>query len=118
LRNPLRDPLTYLIAPRALADDNNLVSAAFVYLSFALIATLALMRKWALLALALFMALVPLSTGIFSYARYCLVMLPLFMAAAKLLADRPAAAHATLLVLSAMNGFMMVAWTLGLGTTA
>jgi hypothetical protein len=116
--NPLRGPIIFLLAPQAMADNNNLVSVAFVYLSLALAAALFLMRRWALFALAVFMTLVPLSTGIFSYQRYCMVMLPLFLAAAKLLEPRPAAAATSLIVLSALNGFMMVAWTLMLGSTA
>jgi hypothetical protein len=115
---PLREPLIYLIAPKAMADNNNLVSIAFVYLSLALLASLVLMRRWALFALAAFLVLIPLSTGIFSYQRYCMVMLPLFMAGAKLIEARPATATTTLIVLSTMNGFMMVAWTLSLGSAA
>lgn len=117
--DPFSRPLIYLLKPRALADNNDLVSFAFVWLSLGLLAALGLMRKWPLFVLATFLALVPLSTGITSYQRYCLVMIPLFMAGAKLLAERPAWATATALTaLAALNGFMMVAWSLGLGVTA
>jgi hypothetical protein len=45
------------------------------------------------------------------------VNLPLFLAAARLLAPRPAAALAVLLVFATLNGFMMAAWTLSLPVT-
>jgi len=117
--DPLSRPLIYLIKPRALADNNDLVSFAFVWISLGLLVALGFLRKWPLFVLAAFLAIVPLTTGITSYQRYCLVMLPLFMAGAKLLADRPPmATMTTLLTLATLNGFMMVAWTLCLGVTA
>jgi hypothetical protein len=118
IHDPLREPLIYLLHPGAMTDNNSLVSLAFVWLSFALLAALALMRRWGLLALGLFLTLVPLSTGIFSYQRYCLIALPLFLAGGRLLATRPSAQAPVLVALSTLNGFMMVAWALALGTTA
>lgn len=113
--DPFTRPLRYLLHPSTLPQENDLLSFAFVWLSFGLIAALALMRRWSLLVLALFFALVPLTTGISSYQRYCLTMFPLFITAGRLLSTRPAAATATLVTLASVNGFMMVAWTLGLG---
>jgi hypothetical protein len=117
--DPISRPLAALLAPETLTDNNDLMSFAFVWLSLALLAALALTRKWWLVAYAAFLVFVPLSTGIYSYQRYCLVMAPLFMTAAALLARRPErVAGWTVVALAILNGFMMTAWTLGLGITA
>jgi hypothetical protein len=59
-----------------------------------------------------------MASGLTSYARYCLVVLPLFLAAGRLLAPRPTATLATLIVFATLNGFLMVAWTLCMWITA
>lgn len=115
--NPLMTPFDTLTALNDVGDDH-LVSFAFCWLSLGLAAALAFLRRWGLLALALFMMLVPLSTGLYSYARYCLVILPLFLAGGRILADRPVAAASTLTALATVNGFMMVAWSFCLAVTA
>jgi hypothetical protein len=94
------------------------ISFAAGWLSLGLLVALALMRRWSLLILGCFLTLVPLSTGLTSYARYSLVALPVLLAGARLLAPRPAAATATLVLFATVNGFLMVAWVLCLWITA
>jgi hypothetical protein len=114
--NPLATPLLNLLQPSKIMDAN-MVSFVFSWLSLGLVVSLAIMRRWALFILAAFMTLVPLSTGLDTYARYCLVVLPLYLAAARLLAPRSGVALSTVVVLATINGFMMVAWTFGLPVT-
>lgn len=117
--DPLSRPLLDLLHPQARLDTNDLVSFAFVWLSLALLGGLAFTRKWWLVAFAAFLVLGPLSGGVPSYARYCLVTTPLYIFAASLLARRPLGyASAAVTVLAMLNGFMMTAWTFGLGVTA
>ncbi len=94
--------------------DGDLLSLAAAWLAVGLLVTLAVMRRWRLLSLAVFLTLVPLATGLTSFARYALVIAPLWMAAASLLSARPRAATAVIAILAMINGFMMVAWTLAL----
>ncbi|CAN7212418.1 mannosyltransferase family protein [Phenylobacterium sp. LjRoot219] len=116
LRIPFVRPLTPLIAGDLTASQ--VFSFAACWLSLSLVAALALMRRWSLFALAAFLTLAPMASGLTSYARYCLVALPLFLAGAKLLASRPAAAGAALVTFATLNGFLMVAWTLCMEVTA
>jgi hypothetical protein len=97
--------------------DNDLINFAASWITVALLVALATMRRWTLLLLALFMTLAPLATGLGSYARYALVVVPLWLAAARLLSVRPAAASLAVLFMATINGFMMVAWTLALWVT-
>jgi len=115
--NPLAGPLRGLLHPNAI-PDSDLISFAAAWLSLVLIVVLALMRRWMLLSLALFLTLVPLAAGLGSFARYSLSILPLWLAGARLLATRPAALAATVLVMATLNGFLMSAWALGLWVTA
>jgi hypothetical protein len=115
--NPFAGLARSLFAP-AQVQDGDLLSLAAAWLALGMLAALALMRRWRLFVLAAFLVFLPLSTGLVSFARYSLAALPLFMAGAKLLAPRPAAAVATLTAFAVLNGFMMVAWTLGLWVTA
>jgi hypothetical protein len=114
--NPFLRPLRGLFAPGSI-PDTDLINFAAGWMSFALLLALAAMRRWALLSLALFMTLTPLATGLSSYARYSLVVVPLWLAAARLLAAHPAAILPTVLFMAMINGFMMVAWTLALFVT-
>lgn len=98
-------------------DDANLLSFGVAWLAIGLLVVLAAMGRWRLFSLALFLTLVPLATGVASFARYMLVIAPLWLVLAKLLADRPRAALTCIVVLSMLNGFMMVAWTLALQVT-
>jgi hypothetical protein len=117
LGNPLLEPLApFFLGPRYPAVWY--VSVAFCWFSLAMLVVLALARRWSLAALAAFLALVPMAAGMQAFARLMLVNLPLFLAAASLLASRPAVARAVLIALAAVNGFMMVGWTLGLPITA
>jgi hypothetical protein len=111
---PFAALLQGLIKPSSI-PDGDLVSFAFAWLAIGLLIVLAAMRRWALLSLALFLTLIPLATGVTSFARYALVILPLWMALARILADRPRTAMVCIAVLAMLNGFMMVPWTLGLG---
>ena len=95
-----------------------MISLVAGWLSLSMLVALALMRRWSLLILGGFLTLVPLATGLTSFARYSLVALPGFLAAARLLAPRPAAAMAVLVVFATLNGFLMVAWTLCMWITA
>jgi hypothetical protein len=113
---PLLRPLAPIIAGEL--PDGDVVSFAAAWLSMVLVAALAFMRRWSLLVLAQFLTLVPMASGLTSYARYCLVVLPLFLAAGRLLAPRPTATLATLIVFATLNGFLMVAWTLCMWITA
>ncbi len=98
--------------------DADLLSLSAACLAIGLLAALATMRRWTLLALGLFLTLVPLATGLASFGRYMLVIVPLWLALAKLLADRPRAAIICVAALAMLNGFMMVAWTLALRIVA
>jgi len=116
LGNPFPELYRPLIT-RGLADSD-LISFAAGWLSLSLLVALALMRRWSLLILGGFLTLIPLATGLTSYARYSLVALPILLAGAKLLAPRPAAATAVLILFATLNGFLMVAWTLCMWVTA
>ncbi|MET3665252.1 mannosyltransferase family protein [Caulobacter sp. 1776] len=98
--------------------DADLLSLAAAWLAIGLLVALALTRKWPLFLLALFLALVPLATGVASFSRYALVIAPLWLVLARTLADRPRAAMTCASVLAVLNGFMMVAWTLALPVAA
>jgi hypothetical protein len=111
--NPLAAPVAAILHPERLAD-RNLISFVACWLSLAMIAVLAAMRRWPLLLLACFLALAPLSTGLESYQRYALVNLPLFMAAAGLLSPRPVVLAGVVVAFATLNGFMMAAWALSL----
>lgn len=93
------------------------VNFLFAWLSVAMLVPLALWKRWALLALGVFLVLVPLSAGPESYTRYTLTMLPVIMAAGALCAAHPRAAAIAIPALATVNGFMMVGWTLGLPFT-
>lgn len=115
------NPFTRLVVPLFTGGDladADVFSFAAGWLSLSMLVALALMRRWSLFVLGCFLTLVPLTTGLTSYARYCLVALPVFLAGARLLAPRPAAATAVLIVFATLNGFLMVAWTLGMWVTA
>lgn len=113
-------PGAWAVGPLLVGDlpENEVISFAAMWLALSLVAALALMRRWSLFVLAAFLTLIPMSTGLTSFARYCLVALPLFLAGARLLAPRPAAAGAVLIVFATLNGFLMAAWTLCLWVTA
>lgn len=114
------DPFARLYQPlltRRLAESD-VISFAAGWLSLGMLVALGLMRRWSLLVFGAFLTLVPLATGLTSYARYSLVALPVLLAGARLLAPRPAAATATLVVFATLNGFLMVAWTLCMWITA
>jgi hypothetical protein len=98
--------------------DADLLSLVTACLALCLLITLALLRRWLLLSLAVFLTLVPLATGVTSFARYSLVVVPLWMAAAYLLANRPRPSMVVVAILAMLNGFMMVAWTLALQVVA
>jgi hypothetical protein len=112
LANPLGRALGPLLTRQLAATD--VVNFAACWLALGLATALALWRRWSLCALAAFLVLFPLASGLASFARYSLVVLPLLLAGARLLAPRPAATLATLTVFATLNGFLMVAWTLGL----
>lgn len=115
----LNNPITRALIPLLTGEllDGDVVNYAACWLSLSMVVALALMRRWPLFVLACFMTLLPLASGLTSYARYCLVVLPLFLAGAKLLSTRPAAAAAVLISFATLNGFLMVAWTLGMWVT-
>ncbi len=98
--------------------DADLLSLTMAWLAIGLLIALAWTRKWRLFLLALFMTLIPLATGVLSFARYTLVILPLWLVLARMLADRPRAAMVCVAVLAMLDGFMMVAWTLALQVAA
>lgn len=111
LSAPFAGLLDGLARPSSL-HDADLLSFAFAWLAIGLLVMLAALRRWTLLSLALFLTLAPLSTGVASFTRYALVILPLWMVLARILADRPRAAMACVAVLAMLNAFLMVAWTL------
>jgi hypothetical protein len=115
--SPLAAPLQGLLHPSTI-PEGDLVSFAAAWLAIALLIVLASMRRWSLLSLALFLTLAPLATGLISFARYALVIAPLWLALAKLLSDRPLATVTTISGFAILNGFMMVAWSLALRVTA
>ena len=115
LQFPLLRPL---LAMKTGIADSDMLSFAAAWVSIGLTVALGFMRRWSLFALALFLTLVPLASGLLTYARYSLVVLPIFLAAAALLASRPAMTQAMLVFLATINGFMMVAWTLDLWLAA
>lgn len=114
--NPFADLLAGLVYPGKLADSN-VVSFVAAWCAIALIVKLVLLRKPALLALALFLTLVPLTAGIASFARYALVIVPLWLVLANVLASRPRTAIAIVALFAMLDGFLMAAWTLGLKVT-
>ena len=95
-----------------------LLSLTIACLAVGLLIALGFMRRWALFSLALFLTLASLATGVLSFTRYALVILPLWMVLARILADRPRTAVATIAVLAMFNSFLMVAWTLSLRIAA
>lgn len=117
LGDPFTPLLNGLLHPSEV-HDANLLGLASGWLAVGLLITLAVMRRWSLLPLALFLTLAPLAAGVASFARYALVIVPLWLVMAKLLADRPKAATAVLVAIAILNGFMMVAWTLMLRVAA
>lgn len=112
-------PISWAIAPfrRGELFPDEAFNFAACWLAMSLVGALALMRRWSLCVLAAFLTFVPMATGLTSFARYCLVALPLFLAGARLLAPHPATANAVLIVFATLNGFLMAAWTLGLTLT-
>jgi hypothetical protein len=111
LSTPFASLLQGLVKPSGV-HDADLLSFAIAWLAIGLLLVLAAMRRWTLLSLALFLTLAPLATGVASFTRYALVILPLWMVLARILADRPRTAMACVAVLAMLNGFLMVAWTL------
>lgn len=97
--------------------DVNFVSFVVAWLAIGLLVRLALLRRPLLLVLALFLTLAPLTGGVASFARYALVIFPLWLVLANALAARPKAAIAVISVFAMLSGFMMVAWTLALKVT-
>jgi len=117
LSDPFTPLLDGLLHPSQV-HDANLLGLAAGWLAVGLLVLLAFMRRWFLLPLAAFLTLAPLAAGVASFARYALVILPLWLVAAKLLASRPQAANAVIVALAILNGFMMVAWSLMLRIAA
>lgn len=111
-------PKLYLPLLTRRLEPGDLVSFAAGWLSLGMLIGLAVMRRWSLLVFGAFLTLLPLATGLTSFARYSLVALPVFLAAGRLLAPRPAAATAVLIAFATLNGFLMVAWTLCMWITA
>lgn len=111
--NPFADLLAGLVYPAKL-QPSDLVNFVAAWLAIGLLIVLIFLRRPLLLLLALFLTMVPLAAGIASFARYALVILPLWLVAADYLGKRPKAAVAAIAVLSMVNGFMMVTWTLAL----
>ena len=95
----------------------NAVSFVVAWLVIGLLVRLALLRRPRLFILALFLTLAPLAGGIASFARYALVIFPLWLVLANALAARPRLAIAVVSVFAMLNGFMMLAWTLVLKVT-
>lgn len=98
--------------------DADLLSLTIACLAVGLLIALGFTRRWALFSLALFLTLASLATGVLSFTRYALVILPLWMVLARILGDRPRMAVATIAVLAMLNSFLMVAWTLSLRIAA
>lgn len=82
-----------------------------------LLIQLALWRRWELFALGAFFVLFPLTSGIESYVRYSICMLPVVMAAGAILARHRRSALIVLPGLALLNGLMMIGWSLGLTMT-
>lgn len=117
LGDPFSPLLNGLLHPSNV-HDAHLPGLAAGWLAVGLLFVLAAMRRWSLLPLAMFLTLAPLAAGVASFARYALVILPLWLVAAKLLADRPKLAGPVVVTLAILNGFMMVTWTLMLWISA
>lgn len=88
-------------------------SAMAAWLSVRLCGLVVRQRNWPHAVLAVAMVVVGLSSGLLSYVRFVLVMLPLFVAAAIPLARRPRVFAVGLGTLAILNGLMMVSWALG-----
>jgi len=97
--------------------DVNGISFVVAWLAIGLLVKLVFMRRPLLLVLAMFLTLVPLTGGVASFARYVLVIFPLWLVLANGLAARPKAATAMIAIFAMLNGFLMVAWTLALKVT-
>ncbi len=96
---------------------HNPLNYAAALAAISLLIQLAAWRRWELFALGAFFAFFPLTSGIESYVRYSICMLPMVMAAGALLARHPTTALIALPILALLNGLMMVGWSLGLTIT-
>ena len=114
--NPFSPMLAGLIYPSKL-PASDWVSFVEAWVAMVLIVKLTLMRRPLLLVLALFLTLVPLAAGLASFTRYALVIFPLWLVLANSLAKRPQITIPFVAMLATLNGFMMVAWSLGLKVT-
>jgi len=114
--NPFAAPLAGLLHPDTL-QSADLVSFVMAWVAIGLLVKLVFMRRPRLLVLAVFLTLVPLTGGLASFARYTLVIVPLWLVLAHHLAARPRGALAVVAIFAMLNGFMMVAWTLALKVT-
>ena len=110
------DPISGLLHPDRVPEVNA-ISFVVAWIAIGMLARLIFMRRPLLLVLALFLVLVPLTGGVASFARYALVIFPLWLVLANALAARPRAAVAVISVFAMLSGFMMVAWTLALKVT-
>lgn len=86
-------------------------------LAIVLLVQLGIWRRWALFALGAFLLFMPLTSGLESYVRYSICMLPLIMAAGRVLASEKMLAIAALPLIALLNGMMMVGWALGMSWT-
>jgi hypothetical protein len=96
---------------------HNPLNYAAALAAFLLLIPLAVWRRWDLFALGAFFVFFPMTSGIESYVRYSICMLPLVMAAGALLARHPTGAVIVLPVLALLDGLMMAGWALGLTIT-
>ncbi|AVQ01215.1 hypothetical protein B7G68_04670 [Caulobacter segnis] len=116
LEQPFAALVQGLVHPSSI-PDTELLSFAIAWLALGLLLALALLRRWGWLLLSAVLVLAPLATGVTSFSRYALVVLPLWMVAGHLLSERPRSTMVTIASLAMLNGFMMAAWTLALGIT-
>jgi len=110
------NPISGLLHPDRVPEVNA-ISFVVAWIAIGMLARLIFMRRSLLLVLALFLVLVPLTGGVASFARYALVIFPLWLVLANALAARPKVAVAVISVFAMLSGFMMVAWTLALKVT-
>lgn len=110
LRFPL-DALTQPFRAFTAIDALNWIGAC---VAVAMLVPLALWRRWHLFVYAVFVVVLPLSSGLVSFNRYLLTMLPVVMAAGALCGSNPTFQAAAVPALATLSGLFMVGWSLDL----
>ncbi len=112
-------PWVPLLAPFVNPSYYNVFQWIFGACCFAALVPLVKRRMWPELSLAVCLMGVPLLNGapyapLESYARYCVVVYPIFYGLALWVRERPDARALLLAGMATLNGFLMVCWATGM----